>query len=58
MLLCILKYLTDNNLIFGSHFAGVPSTKLNMPIIPESAYTSTLKEYKDINETDSEGNGW
>ena len=34
----------------------VPSTKLNLPIIPESAYASALKEYKDINETDSEGN--
>ena len=43
---------------FGSHFTGVPSTELNLPIIPESAYASALKEYEDINETDSEGNGW
>ena len=40
---------------FGSHFAGVPSTELNLPIIPESAYASALKEYKDINKTDSDG---
>ena len=44
--------------LFGSHFTGVPSTELNLPIIPESAYASALKEYEDINETDSEGNGW
>ena len=47
-----------NNPLFGSHFTGVPTTKLNLPIIPESAYTSALKEYEDINETDNEGDGW
>ena len=57
-LLCILKYLTHNNPLFGSNFAGVPSTELNLPIIPESAYASALKEYEDINETDSEGDVW
>ena len=56
MTVCILKYLTHNNPLFGNHFAGVPSTKLNLPIIPESAYASALKEYEDIN--DSEGDGW
>ena len=47
-----------NNPLFGSHFTGVQSTELNLPIIPESAYASTLKEYEDINKTDSEGDGW
>ena len=36
----------------------VPSTELNLPIIPGSAYASALKEYEDINKTDSEGDGW
>ena len=33
----------------------LPTTKLNLPVIPASAYAATLKEYEDLDETDSEG---
>jgi hypothetical protein len=58
-LLCVLKYLrrTHKNPHSGSHHAGVPPTDLNLPVIPESAYADALKEYEDMDETDSEGDG-
>jgi len=52
-----LGYLTYNNPLAGSHHAGVPPTELNLPVIPASAYTAALKEYEDMEETDSEGDG-
>ena len=55
----ISKNLTHNNPLSGSHHAGVPPTdsQLNMPVIPVSTYTAALKEYEDLDETDSEGDG-
>ena len=41
----------------GSHHAGVPPTELNLPVIPASAFAAALKEYEDMDETDSEGDG-
>jgi hypothetical protein len=56
--LCISGYVTDNIPLSGSHHAGVPPTdELNLPVIPESAYAAALKEYEDLDETDSEGDG-
>ena len=56
-ILCILGYLTHNNSLAGSHHAGMPPTKVNLPVIPASAYAAALKEYEDMEETDSEGDG-
>ena len=50
----ILGYITHNKFFSDSHHAGVPPTKLNLP---ESAFAATLKEYEDLDETDSEGDG-
>ena len=36
---------------------GVPPTELNLPVIPTSAYAAALKEYEEMEETDSEGDG-
>ena len=48
----------SRNPLSGSHHAGVPPTELgNLPIIPASAYAAALKEYEDLDETDSEGDG-
>ena len=51
--------LTHNNPLSGSLHTGVPLTdsQLNMSVIPVSAYTAALKEYEDLDETDSEGGG-
>ena len=32
-----------------------PPPELNLPVIPASAYAAALKEYEDLDETDSEG---
>ncbi|KAF8810264.1 hypothetical protein BYT27DRAFT_7253852 [Phlegmacium glaucopus] len=42
---------------YGRHHAGVPPTELNMPAIPASAYATALKEYEDMEEMDSKGDG-
>ena len=57
ILFCL--YLAINYLPSDSHHAGVPPTKLDLPVIPASAsgYTAALKEYKDKDKTDSEGDG-
>ena len=47
----------SQNTLSGSHHAGVPPTDVNLPIIPASAYAAALKEYEDLDETDSEGDG-
>ena len=48
--------ITNSILLSGSHHAGVPpTTELNLPVIPASAYAAALKEYEDLDETDSEG---
>ena len=53
----ISGYITHNKFLSDSHHAGVPPTELNLPIIPESAFAAALKEYEDLVETDSEGDG-
>jgi hypothetical protein len=35
----------------------MPPTELNLPVIPASAFAATLKEYEDMDEMDSEGDG-
>jgi hypothetical protein len=48
-------YVFRNTLLTTIHFLA--ATMLNLPIIPESAYAAALKEYEDMDETDSEGDG-
>ena len=48
--------IINNIPLSDSHHAGVPpNTELNLPVIPASAYAAALKEYEDLDETDSEG---
>ena len=49
---------THSNLLSGSHHAGVPPTdQINLLVIPASAFAAAMKEYEDLDETDSEGDG-